>query len=218
MEVRRGPCRAHVELPERASRRGVLVLHEAFGLNEDMRRIAQRFARHGYVAVVPALFGGPRCLARTLRDEARRQQLDGWREWMREQHGVDHAGIVGFCMGGGFAIAEVAAGGDFEAASVNYGAVPVKDLRRACPIVGSYGELDRVMLPQARKLVELLEAAGVEHDVKVYPGVGHSFMNQHEGWQRALAAVPTPMRVGHQPEAADDAWRRVFAFFDSHLG
>ena len=218
MEVRRGPCRAHVELPERAGRRGVLVLHELYGLNDDMRRIAQRFAREGYVAVVPVLFGGPRCLARTLRTESRRQELDGWRDWMREEHGVQHAGIIGFCLGGGFALAQAASGSDFEAASVNYGAVPVKDLGRVCPVVGSYGERDQVMLPQAKKLVRLLEHAGVDHDVKVYPGVGHSFMNQHQGWQRALSSVPSPMRVGHDQAAADDAWRRIFVFFDSHLG
>ena len=217
MEVRRGGCRAHVEVPDRPGKRGVLVLHEAFGLNEDMRRIARLFAGHGYLAVVPALFGGPRCLGRTLRTEARRQELDGWREWMRDQHGIEHAGIIGFCMGGGFALGHVATGADFDAASVNYGAVITDDLSRACPVIGSYGREDAIMLPQAQRLAALLEAAGVEHDVKVYPGAGHSFLNQHDGWQGALERLPTPMHTGYVPEAAEDAWRRIFAFFDQHL-
>jgi carboxymethylenebutenolidase len=217
MEVRRGPCRAHVETPAEPAGRGVLILHEAFGLNDDMRRIASRFAETGYVAVVPAMFGGPRCLARTFSNEARRQELDGWREWMRDERGVEQAGIIGFCMGGGFALAHVATGADFDVASVNYGAVTVDDLSRACPVVGSYGDQDRIMLPQAHRLVELLDRAKIEHDVKVYPGVGHSFLNQHEGWQGALARIPTPMQTGHVPEAAQDAWRRIFSFFDRHL-
>ena len=100
------------------------------------------------------MFGGPRCLARTLGNEARRQELDGWREWMAD-HGVVRAGIIGFCMGGGFALAHVATGADFDVASVNYGAVTVDDLSRACPVVGSYGDQDRIMLPQAQRLVEL---------------------------------------------------------------
>jgi carboxymethylenebutenolidase len=217
MEVRRGCCRAYVALPEKLGGRGVLVLHEAFGLNDDIRRIADGFAAHGYVAVAPALFGGPRCLGRTLREEARRQELDGWRDWMRDEQGVEHAGIIGFCMGGGFALGHAATGADFDAVSVNYGMVPAGDLTRVCPVVGSYGQLDRMLLPQAARLVELLEKAGVEHDVKVYPGAGHSFLNQHEGWQKALEKLPSPMTTGYVQAAAEDAWDRIFAFFDKHL-
>ena len=217
MEVRPGCCRAYVALPEKPRGRGVLVLHEAFGLNGDIRRIAERFAEQGYVAVAPALFGGPRCLGRTLREEARRQELNALRDWMRDAQGVEHAGIIGFCMGGGFALGHVATGADFDAASVNYGMVPNADLSRICPVVGSYGELDRIFLPQAARLVELLDKAGVEHDVKVYPGVGHSFLNQHEGWQEALTRLPSPMAIGYDQAAADDAWSRIFAFFEKHV-
>jgi len=217
MEVRRGGCRAYVALPERPRGRGVLVLHEAFGLNDDIRRIAGRFADQGYVAVAPALFGGLRCLARTLREEARRQELDGWRDWMREQQDVEHAGIIGFCMGGGFALGHAATGADFDAVSVNYGMVPDGDLSRVCPVVASYGELDRMFVPQAARLVELLEKAGVEHDVKLYPGAGHSCLNRHEGWQEAITRIPGPMTIGYVESAADDAWARIFAFFDKHL-
>ncbi len=217
MEVRRGGCRAHLALPEKPLGRGVLVLHEAFGLNDDIRRIAGRFAGQGYVAVAPALFGGPRCLGRTLREEARAKELDGWRDWMRDEHGVEHAGIIGFCMGGGFALGHAATGADFDAVSVNYGMVPSGDLSRVCPVVGSYGELDKMFVPQAARLVELLVKAGVEHDVKVYPGAGHSFLNQHEGWQKALEKLPNPMAAGYQEAAAEDAWARIFAFFEKHV-
>ena len=217
MEVRRGGCRAHVAVPGKSRRCGVLILHEAFGLNDDMRRIAARFAAAGYLAVAPALFGGPRCLGRTLREEARAKELDGWRDWMRDEHGVEHAGIIGFCMGGGFALGHAATGADFDAVSVNYGMVPSGDLSRICPVVGSFGGLDRMFVPQAARLVELLDKAGVEHDVKVYPGVGHSFLNQHEGWQEALTRLPSPMAIGYDQAAADDAWSRIFAFFEKHV-
>jgi carboxymethylenebutenolidase len=217
MEVRRGGCRAHVELPAKGEGgRGVLVLHEIYGLNNDIRRIARRFAAEGYIAVAPALFGGLRCLAQTLRSTTRRQEIDGWREWMRDEHGVEHAGIIGFCMGGGFALGHVATGSDFEAVSVNYGAVPA-DLSRVCPVVGSYGERDMLFLPQAERLIKLLEKVDVDNQVKTYPGAGHSFINQHEGWQKALEWIPTPMAVGYHEEAAEDAWARIFAFFEKHV-
>jgi carboxymethylenebutenolidase len=217
MEIRPGCCRAYVALPEKPRGRGVLVLHEAFGLNRDIRRIAERFAEQGYVAVAPALFGGPRCLGRTLRDEARRQELDALRDWMRDAQGVEHAGIIGFCLGGGFALGHAATGADFDAVSVNYGMVQGDDLSRVCPVIGSYGELDRIFLPQAARLVELLDKAGVEHDVKVYSGVGHSFLNQHQGWQEAVTRLPSPLAIGYDETAAEDAWTRIFAFFEKHV-
>jgi carboxymethylenebutenolidase len=217
MWVRPGCCRAYVALPEKPRGRGVLVLHEAFGLNADIRRIAERFAEEGYVAVAPALFGGARCLGRTLREETRRQELDALRDWMRDAQGVEHAGIIGFCMGGGFALGHAATGADFDAVSVNYGMVPAGDLSRICPVVGSYGELDRIFVPQAGRLVELLDKAGVEHDIKIYPGAGHSFLSRHEGWQRAIERLPGPMAIGYQEAAAEDAWTRIFAFFAKHV-
>jgi len=84
-------------------------------------------------------------------------------------------------------------------------------------VVGSYGELDKLFVPQAARLVELLEKAGVEHDVKVYPGAGHSFLNQHDGWQKALEKLPNPMAAGYAEVAAEDAWARIFGFFDKHV-
>src|SRR3979409_456017 len=128
MEVRRGGCRAHIALPQQPRGSGVLILHEAFGLNEDIRRIARRFADQGYLAVAPALFGGPRCLARTLREEARKLELDGWRDWMRGERGGGQAGIIGFWLGGGCALGHAATGADLDAVSVNDGVLPAGDL------------------------------------------------------------------------------------------
>jgi carboxymethylenebutenolidase len=88
-------------------------------------------------------------------------------------------------MGGGFALL-LAADRGFTVSSVNYGTAP-KDaytasfLRRACPIVGSYGGKDRTLRGAADRLERALTAVGVEHDVKEYPEAGHSFFNDSEG-------------------------------------
>ncbi len=214
MEVRRGACSAYVSLPEQPDGRGVLVIHEALGLTADIRSISDRFAKAGYVALAPRLFGGLGCLARTFSGQKRRQDLDGWRAYLREEHGVERAGIIGFCMGGGFALAHAATPGtDFKAVSVNYGAVS-ENLTGVCPVVGSYGERDRMLLPHAERLEQKLTELRIPHDVEIYAEAGHSFLNQHTGWYVHLERW---FGAGYSEKAAEDAWKRIFAFFGEHV-
>lgn len=205
----------------------LLVLHEIFGLNDDMRRITDHLAEMGYVALAPDLYsgGGPRavCLTRVLTDVAFAQgrgtlaRLDAGLAHLGGLEGVDpdRLGVIGFCMGGGFAMAMAARGG-VKVASVNYGQVP-KKLDASCPVVASFGATDRVFASHAARLESHLAALGVDHDVKLYPGVGHSFMSKDN--QPAWAArLPNPMNVGHDEAAAADSWTRISAFFERHLG
>jgi carboxymethylenebutenolidase len=208
----------------------VLVLHESFGLNDDIRRIAARFAEEGYAALAPNLFShGSRvvCMSRVMTDMVRgsidREIADilAAREALAERVEVDadRIAVAGFCLGGGFALIAATKPG-FKAAAVNYGDVPREraKLDRACPVVGSFGARDRMYGGNmAERLEAHLSALGVPHDIHTYDGVGHSFFSQHEGWQGWLARIPTPMRVGPDEAAAADGWRRMLAFFDEHV-
>jgi carboxymethylenebutenolidase len=125
-------------------------------------------------------------------------------------------GVVGFCMGGGFALLMAARG--FDAAAANYGHLPAKPeekLRGACPIVASYGGKDLSLRGAAGKLERLLDRAGVEHDVKEYPRASHSFLNRHP--PGAWSVIDKVLGIGWQGEAADDAWRRIRDFLARHL-
>ncbi len=209
---------------------GVVVLHESFGLNDDIRRLAGRFAEAGYAALAPDLYShGTRlvCLSRVLVDMVRgaiSREIDdvhAAREALATKDEVDaeRIAVAGFCQGGGFALIAASRPG-FSAAAVNYGVVPAdrSQLESVCPVVASYGAKDRLVgRASAERLERHLSALDVPHDVKTYEQAGHSFFSKVDGWQGLLARIPTGMAVGYQEEAADDGWQRILAFFAEHV-
>ncbi|MBA3233508.1 MAG: dienelactone hydrolase family protein [Propionibacteriales bacterium] len=206
----------------------VVVVHEAFGIDDVMRRQADRIASAGYLAVLPDLFsdGGPlRCLKATFaslrRGDGRAfRDIEAARAWAVSQPDcTGGVGVIGFCMGGAFALM-VAAGRGFEASAVNYGILP-SDLDAtvagACPIVASYGGRDRALKGSAAKLDAALERQAVPHDVTEYPNAGHSFLNDGPVGPRWLQPVFKVLHLGPEPESATEAWVRIDAYFAEHL-
>jgi carboxymethylenebutenolidase len=204
---------------------GLVVIHEIFGLNDDIRGIARRFADHGYLAAAPDLMAAASrlvCLvqvARAMHDGSGPMvaELEAVIAALAARPDVGKVGAVGFCMGGGFALL-LGTRERVAAAGVYYGETRSRaELARACPLVGGYGAKDRLFAGKARRLVADLDALGKEHDVRIYEDAGHSYMN-HSGHDVLARLVRPLMHVEHNEAAAEDSWRRMLAFFARHLG
>ena len=218
------PMDAYLSLPEGDGPfPGIIVIHEIFGLNENIRKIARRFSLEGYAALAVDLFStGSRmtCLLRVFHGMILRPLANGVVgdlqaavRFLKQWPEVDsvRVGVIGFCMGGSYAlqlasVADHSTGSEqsLRAASVFYGLNPrpLEAVARACPIVGSYPEKD-FTANAARQLEPFLEEHNIPHDIKIYPETRHSFFNE--------------TGPAYHAEAAADAWRRTLTFFDVHL-
>ena len=206
---------------------GVVVIFEAFGLDDQMRGHVERLAGLGYLALMPDLYsdgGARRCLVSVFRAMSSGQgrpfaDIETARRALAARPDcTGKVGVLGFCLGGGFALLSATRG--FAAAAVNYGRLP-RDLDAAltgaCPVVGSYGGRDPSLRGAAVKLAAGLQRAGVTHDVREYPQAGHSFLNTGPNGPALARVLMSRSSAGPNPEAAADAWSRIQAFFAAHL-
>ncbi|MEI8406616.1 MULTISPECIES: dienelactone hydrolase family protein [unclassified Kribbella] len=195
---------------------GVVVIHEAFGLNDNIRGICRRFAAEGYAALGVDLFEGRNravCMARMFAG-ALAGNLDHYgvpalkaalgRLAGHPDTDAARIGAIGFCLGGSIVLTWACTDDRLTAIAPFYGAAPrpQEAIRRLCPVVGSWPGKD-FTTKAAGVLERELTAAGVPHDLKVYPDARHSFFNDQ--WRN------------YDPAAATDSWQRVLAFFAEHV-
>ena len=195
---------------------GIVVIHEIFGLTDNIRNISRRFASEGYAALAVDLFsnrGRVLCMMTILYGMMLKPIQNGTVQDLRESLAYLRAllevdprrcGTIGFCMGGTFALQLAIADQNLKGASVFYGQNPrpLEAVARACPIVGSYPEND-FTAQAARALEPVLEKHAIPHDIKIYPNARHAFFNDQG--------------AAYNPEAAADSWQRTLSFFERYL-
>jgi carboxymethylenebutenolidase len=195
---------------------GIIVIHEAFGLNEQIKDVANRFTNEGYAALAVDLFANRNqalCMFRIFKnllagelENSTTDELKAALTFLAGQSVVDadRIGAIGFCLGGGLAITWACTDPRLKVLAPFYGTNPrpLAAVARACPVVGSYPGND-FTTGHGRKLEAELERNNIPHDIKIYPGARHSFFND-KGWT-------------YNADAAADSWQRVLTFFGEQL-
>lgn len=203
----------------------LVMIYEVFGMSDEMRRVARDLAAEGYAVLIPDLFArGPvkaLCVASAIRTTVRGRgreldDLEAARQWLVGRPEVDggRIGTIGFCLGGGFALL-LARTGLYQVSAPFYGTPPAQ-MPRACPVVASFGGRDAGTRGAPEKLTAMLDDLGEPHDVKVYPEAGHSFYTRGDGL-KAKIFPHLPIHAGYHEASAQDAHRRILAFFAEHL-
>jgi len=197
---------------------GVVVIQEWWGLNDQIKGVADKLASAGFVALVPDLYHGQVASepdeAKKLLMEMNRQQamkdIQSAIEYLVRHPQVEpkKAGVVGFCMGGGLAAAMAFTGIDVGAAVVYYGSPPLDLMDQnhvAAPLLGLYGTKDHSNpLERVEEFRRRLKEQGPDNEVVIYEGADHAFANE----QRPEV---------YDEEATTDAWRRTVDWFTRYL-
>lgn len=206
------PFEAELFEPPSPNAPAIIVIHEWWGINDDIRRIAGEFVDQGYAALAVDLYDGKSTadpveamgLANDLKTAVAMDKIAG---------AVDHLaatspkiGITGFCLGGSMALAAALNVKGIAAAVPFYG-TPRDEFARfsgaAPPILGHYAKTDPfVRAERVRELEARARAAGDSFEVHFYDA-GHAFMRKGH--------------PEHDPPAAELAWARTLAFFAAHL-
>jgi carboxymethylenebutenolidase len=229
IETADGPMAAYVAEPAQPDGRAVLVLMEAFGVNDHIRSVCDRFAAAGMVALAPDLYhrrgrmltgrydamGDVMAHFAHLTTDGLATDVSAGLAELRSRGDVrrESVGVIGFCLGGYTAVlaalrSDPAAVAGFYGAGLAIGreGSPLDQIadeadQIRCPVLLCYGADDPVIPPAEIDAVrQALDGAGVDHEIVVYPGAGHGFF--------------CDARAAYVAESAADAWAKVTRLFD----
>ncbi len=215
-----GEAHGYLALPSGGHGPGLVVIQEWWGLTDHIAGMVDRFAREGFVALAPDLYGGRTThdaaeagrLMQELPVEQASRDLQGALDYLHGHDAVTggRVGAVGFCMGGGFVLSLAAQVGDRLAAAVPfYGVLQTEPdwSTLTARVQGHYGEKDDFVPPAAvdAQFQAIASATGRQPELHFYPA-GHAFMNDEN------------LLGTYDPEAARFAWERTVGFLHAQLG
>jgi carboxymethylenebutenolidase len=204
-----------------ASAPGMVVIQEWWGLNDQIKGVADRLAKAGYRALVPDLYRGKKTLEANEAEhlmtnlnfgDAAGQDVRGAVQQLKAT-GTGKVGVTGFCMGGALTLLAAANVPEADAAVAWYGFPPLEYIdpkKIKAPLMGHYAT-DDVPFPIAKvdQLEKKLREANVKFEFHRYKAK-HAFANEEANSKK----LPI---VEYNREAAELAWKRTMEFLDRHL-
>jgi carboxymethylenebutenolidase len=197
----------------------LILIHEWWGLNDNMKDMAERFAREGYIALAVDLYG------ESTTDQARARELSSSVQnnlpaafdnleqavaFLKNREDVDDDRIasVGWCFGGGWSYQMAKNDLGVKASVMYYGRFSAHDdlSHMKADIIGHFGEQDAsIKVDDVKEFEATLRTQGGDHEVYIYPNAGHAFANGDNV-------------EAYNAEAAEQAWTRTMVFLEEHLG
>ena len=193
---------------------GVILIHEWWGLNDNIKDMARSLASHGYVALAVDLYAGQvattpdgaRQLVTTFDSQKGMANIQSASEFLKGQ-GAEKLATIGWCFGGSQSMNFALSGNTLDATIIYYGQ-PVTNATQlskiSWPVLGIFGDLDQsIPVEKVNEFQSSLNQLGIQNELVIYPGVGHAFAN--------------PSGASYAPEETKDAWQKTLAFLENHL-
>lgn len=206
------PAKAEGTLP------GVIVFHEWWGLNDNIRRMADRLAAQGYAVLAADMYGGKsaetpddakQLMATALKNPKELDRnIDAAYAYLKDTAKAGKIATLGWCFGGSLSFeAAQELSGKLAATVIYYGFVndqPQRLAKMKAPVLGLFGgKDDGIPAATVAAFARGLEALGARPIVKIYPEAGHAFAN--------------PSGQAYRKDDAEDAWKRTLDFLGENL-
>jgi carboxymethylenebutenolidase len=217
-----GISKAYLAEPEQGSNApGIVVIQEWWGLNDQIRDVAEAYAAQGYRALVPDLYRGEMALEANEAEhlmngldfaDAASQDIRGAVQHLKST-GSAKVGVTGYCMGGALTVLTAVFVPESDANAIWYGYPPLEYVdadKIQAPLLGHWGTQDQFFaIEGVDALEEKLNKSGAGYEFHRYDAK-HAFANKDADTKNLPA-------LEYNPEAASLAWDRTLAFFQKHL-
>ena len=193
----------------------VIMIHEWWGLNDNIKEMAEKLASHGYVVLAVDMYNNQvgttveeaRILVTSFDSNEGIKNMDAAVSFLKTQHSAKTVGSIGWCFGGGQSLNLAVNNPNIDATVMYYGQVisePEKLSNITWPVLGIFAELDRgIPVESVEKFENELDNLGISNQIIIYPGVDHAFAN--------------PSGERYAPDESKDAWDKTIEFFHENL-
>ncbi len=194
---------------------GVILIHEWWGLNDNIKSMARGLASHGYTVLAVDLYAGQvattpdgaRQLLLSFDEQKGISNIDSAVNLLRHNYNATKVATIGWCFGGSQSLNYALSGNKLDATIVYYGQ-PVTNTTKLSiikwPLLGFFGDKDQsISVDKVKEFKDDLDTAGVQNEIHIYPGLGHAFAN--------------PSGASYAPKETSDAWNKTLSFMDRYL-